>query len=165
MHRAVFYIQGFDPRGPSPYHAMTTEGFASYCAKQDVSFSLSDLNRGNGFVHDWRMTRDKNQNQVDVNFVFLDWNDLIHHYWNRTNNEALVVLAGAFSYLKMFKLGIPQKLYAKSWPMGMTLAAPLIKCVIYSLLFILLGWVAFDLYIHKPCWLVCDIRSICCFIF
>jgi hypothetical protein len=86
--RRVYYLAGFDTRGPSYYHALYR---AQAGLQQDVNqthYLVGDLKRENDDTSGFQVssvplraqTNDA-EAQVETEYIFLQWNDVVRRYW------------------------------------------------------------------------------------
>jgi pimeloyl-ACP methyl ester carboxylesterase len=135
LNRQLFYIAGFDPRGPSVYHAMMKTGYANHCAQRDMQGEMSarqrETHRENTW-HVWQAQTNYGDCQITTRFTFLDWSDLVRTLWVRP--DALALFKGAYASILAARLNIPQQMYRLSWPILITGSVPLIVIVGWTLI-------------------------------
>ncbi|MAS87307.1 MAG: hypothetical protein CMH30_04940 [Micavibrio sp.] len=67
--RKIFYISGFDPRGPGFYHALY--------AQNAPQFHVSKRSKKSAHESHWLV---ENEN-TETDYIFLRWDDIIRQYW------------------------------------------------------------------------------------
>ncbi len=87
--RRVFYLHGFDPRGPSHYHGLYREQAARQAALSGAAMEVHPRkNRGKRFA-EWRIEADYDGDRVETTYEFLRWDDLARAHWSK---DELVLL-------------------------------------------------------------------------
>lgn len=116
--RHVFYISGFDPRGPGHYHQL----YRTECAKQSAVNGLHATvgSRKNAGAHEsaWRIETAS----TVVDYSMLRWDDLVRSRWPRTVAGIVAdVFRGTWGGAKA---GIHGLLLRTSWPTFVATAFP-----------------------------------------
>lgn len=75
MRRHVFYIHGFDPRGPAPYHAICAE------AARERGIAVSPRRKAGSLSAIWEL----HSSSSDVVYEFLRYDDFVRRLWPRWN--------------------------------------------------------------------------------
>ncbi len=146
--RMVFYLSGFDPKGPAHYHRLYLEQAA--LAAQVGGYEVGVGRRRKTWEHgaawsvDWRSTpADGAAGPVTVRteVEFLRWDDIVRNHWSR---DPLVLardlLGTSWLYLRS---GALWRMLRLSWPPVVALVVPLLVLLglIASLpLALLAGW-------------------------
>ena len=144
--RKIFYVSGFDPRGPSAYHSMLTGQFREYCEQNSLNFETSPRKRDEAGNHCWSMQVTNDGMTVINEVVFLDWGRLIREYWVR--NSTVAILKCAWVNIKsMFFPATYWRVLRVNWPIFITMSGPLL-CLILGFLLLLAVfsgiWMALD---------------------
>ncbi|MGQ0484028.1 MAG: hypothetical protein ACT4SY_01550 [Hyphomicrobiales bacterium] len=116
--RQVFYISGFDPRGPSHYHQL----YCTECAKQSaVNGLLATVGpRKNSGAHETTWRIDTTGTVVD--YSLLRWDDLVRSRWPRTAAAIVAdVIRGTWGGARAGIFGL---LLRTSWPTFVNTAFP-----------------------------------------
>lgn len=93
--RRVFYIHGFDPRGPGPYHSLYQENAARASALNDEAITAGKRRRRDALAAEWSVTAETAAGQVETAYDFLRWDDLVRARWSK--NE-LALLGELFAW-------------------------------------------------------------------
>ena len=81
--RHVFYVGGFDPQGPSRYHALYAGEAARQSAVNGMRIDVGRRHNENA-VHAWWPVRAQTDGgEVDVRYEFLRWDDIVRTHWPR----------------------------------------------------------------------------------
>ena len=91
--RRVFYIHGFDPRGPGPYHALYQENAARASALNDEAITAGKRRRRDAIAAEWSVTADTAHGPVETTYDFLRWDDLVRARWSKNELTLLGELA------------------------------------------------------------------------
>lgn len=129
--RVVLYLGGFDPQGPTRYHAMMAEAAAAR-SEGDVHVGprgKSDLPHAST----WRLHGpDVAGGRVETQYHFLRWDDLVRAQWPRSRWRlaALTLVTTA----RMAANGSLWRILQTSWPAFLALALPGLSLVAMGLL-------------------------------
>ena len=112
-HRKVFFISGYDPKGPGWYHGM----FAHEAKLQaDVSGMRLDVSARHNIDREqsvWTIKAREDGNNISSEYVFLRWDDIVRQSWTRGTLAMMGVVFGNFyNYLRN---GILRRLLGTSW--------------------------------------------------
>jgi hypothetical protein len=77
FRRKVFYLSGFDPRGPRFYHGLHREALARHGDLAGESIAVSRWRRGGHHIVDWSVTSGATQAECS----YLCWQDLVRASW------------------------------------------------------------------------------------
>ena len=122
-HREVLYIAGFDPRGASTYHKLTTDEFAKHCVRNTLNGSASKRQMATGKPQFWTLTADRPTGVVTSQLTFLSWDQMVRARWIRRN--AIAILSGARYPISRTGWSIQRRIFQKSWPIAITMFGPL----------------------------------------
>ena len=75
--RHVFYIPGFDPRGPRHYHTLYRENAARQAAVNGWALDIGPRRKLGDFVHRWAVRGAG----VETTYDFLAWDDIVRANW------------------------------------------------------------------------------------
>lgn len=120
--RHVFYISGFDPRGPSHYHALYRDEAARQSGVSGMHIEAGlRHNAGTGSAS-WTVDAAEQGDKVETHYEFLRWDDIAREHWIRSGPRmvwtTLRTTSGALvngALWRMFKL---------SWPPAAALVSP-----------------------------------------
>ncbi|MEM8651339.1 MAG: hypothetical protein AAGF54_12475, partial [Pseudomonadota bacterium] len=127
--RTVFYVSGFDPRGPSPYHSMLTKQFSDYCEEHGLEHETGKRKREVSGNHYWSMSARNGDTHVTNRVVFLDWGKIIRRFWVR--NHLLAVFKGTWTYLKSLFFNTPWHALRVNWPIFLAMTGPLLQILVF----------------------------------
>lgn len=91
--RRVFYIHGFDPRGPGPYHALYQENAARAAALSGRPVEAGARRRRDAIAAEWPVTAGAGDDRVETAYEFLRWDDLVRARWSKNELTLLGELA------------------------------------------------------------------------
>lgn len=86
--RKVFYVHGFDPRGPALYHRMVSEAAATYSARFDVPIEVSPRRTAGRMLSVWTIRWDGHGGAVETDYTYLRWDDIVIRRMRRTRLQA-----------------------------------------------------------------------------
>jgi pimeloyl-ACP methyl ester carboxylesterase len=96
FRRRVYYLGGFDPRGPSHYHALYKQQAAEQSKITGMKITVGDRQRVNAWVNRWNVRSRDNGHVVDTDYQFLGWDDIIRQHWHPGPLKLLRELAYSF---------------------------------------------------------------------
>jgi len=90
VRRHIFYVHGFDPRGPAPYHAIATEAAAAR------GYKITPRRKAGAYASAWEIRGP----QGEATHEFLRYDDLVREIWPRWNGfrRPLAAWRVLFSY-------------------------------------------------------------------
>lgn len=110
MRRTVFYIAGFDPRGPVHYHQTYVAESARQTAVNGMTVEVSRRKTIDAMEAMWTVTA----GSTSVDYRYLRHEDLVRARWPR---PALAVYGGILRYAWHFlRMGVFRMIYRNSWP-------------------------------------------------
>jgi hypothetical protein len=118
--RAVFYLSGFDPRGPGFYHALYREQAEAQGRLTGARLEVGPMERADRLLTTWRVT-DAGGTRTD--YGFLRWDDLIREHWHRSDWHLLADSLAV--YARMTVAGVFRRIRRVSLPFWFTLTYPL----------------------------------------
>ncbi len=131
--RLVFYVSGYDPRGPSHYHKLYTAEAEKQSSLNGMELEIGRRRKVNRLSHAWDISLKSTGTKTE--YEFLRWDDLIRKNWPKNELGLLRVATPAYwSYLKSNLIG---RMWKFSWPVALTIAYPAV--VLFGLLFLALG--------------------------
>ncbi|WP_250484043.1 hypothetical protein [Caballeronia sp. GaOx3] len=101
--RRVYYISGFDPRGPGFYHRLYREEAAKQAALHGVRIATGPRTRAGEHASMWRIDADWKGHAVSTDYQFLHWDDIVRGNWER--NLAKLAWAGLASLVHYMRCG------------------------------------------------------------
>jgi hypothetical protein len=118
FRRHIFYISGFDPRGPAHYHRL----YAKEAAKQAAVNGLAVAVGPRLSISDIESAWLAESNEAEACYSFLRYDDLIRKRWARHD---WAVLGEILRYAWLFtSRGIVRRVLVTSWPGFLSLAYP-----------------------------------------
>ena len=124
--RHVFYVSGFDPKGPAHYHRLYTDEAAvagavgGYNTTVGKRRKLSEHSAG-WSVH-YRATAGDESAEVNTEVEFLRWDDIVRDHWPRHPGVlAADLVKTTWLYLRT---GALWRMYTLSWPPVVALVVP-----------------------------------------
>lgn len=122
--RTVFYIEGYDPRGPAHYHALYRDEAARQASVNGLALTVGSRRRIDAIRSFW----DVRSADTETRYVFLRYDDIMRARWSKTDAEVIGEigrLAWAF---------LTQGVYAGMWRhaprfLVLSLLAPFLLCV------------------------------------
>lgn len=130
-NRVVFYIEGYDPRGPAHYHRLYRDEAAKQQAINGLALKVGPRRNVDGIESQWDVTA----GETRTTYRFLRYDDIIRARWSKTTPAVLndiLRYSGAF-----IRRGVFAKVLVTSWPMFLTITlAPglLLLAVVIALL-------------------------------
>lgn len=112
--RHVFYVSGFDPRGPGHYHALYRDEAAERARQGGEPLQVGPRRRSSALSASWQVDHPAGDAEVRTTFEFLRWDDVIRTHWQRRPLRLLweIVLTTLF-YLRS---GALAKMYRQVRP-------------------------------------------------
>jgi hypothetical protein len=90
--RRVFYVSGFDPRGPVGYYALFRREFWKFRKASGIATEVSKLAMPEGALEAiWTARCDAGAWQTETSFSFLRWDDIIARVYFRPNWQRLLL--------------------------------------------------------------------------
>ena len=96
--RRVYYLSGFDPRGAAFYHRMYRDEARKQAALSGAEFSVGPRRRESGGVSRWQVTAGWGGQQVETEYLFLGWDDIVRAHWLPKRRQVLA--AGVHSLFR-----------------------------------------------------------------
>ena len=122
--RRVFYIAGFDPRGPGHYHLLYRSEAGRQCSVSGMHISVGARHNEGGSSSSWTVNAREGDVEVETDYTFLRWDDIVRDHWIRTGPGILLAtLRTSFGALAN---GALWQMLKRSWPPAVALLAPLL---------------------------------------
>ncbi len=132
MRRTVFYIPGFDPRGPVHYHRLYAEEAAKQTAVNGLALTVSQRRNADALEAVWTITSP----EAETRYRFMRYEDIIRRLWPR---NALQMYASALEYGAYFLTqGVYAMILRNSWPNFIATSYIPISIVNWSILVVLI---------------------------
>jgi hypothetical protein len=101
--RRVYYISGFDPRGPGYYHRLYREEAVKQAALHGVRIDTGPRTRAGEHASMWRVEAEWKGHAVSTEYQFLHWDDIVRCNWER--NLAKLAWAGLANLVQYMRCG------------------------------------------------------------
>jgi hypothetical protein len=82
--RQVFFIGGFDPKGPSSFYQRQRAHLAAHSARHGGTYAVGSRMRSGSYSHAWDIQTGGATGSVSTRFEYLAWDDLVRKQWART---------------------------------------------------------------------------------
>jgi pimeloyl-ACP methyl ester carboxylesterase len=134
--RTVFYIGGYDPRGPAHYHGLYRDEAAKQAKVSGFALTVGPKSKIDAISTRWKVTSPA----TETDYIFLRYDDIVRQRWSRTN---IAVLRDILDYTwEAIRSGVLAGGYKLSRPMFMfSLFAPSLVAIA-AMLAILAGILA-----------------------
>lgn len=127
MRRLVFYLHGFDPRGPAYYHALYRDEAAKQAQVTGRSLSVGPRRALGPFASAWTVAAEAGGGPAETLFEIQRWDDIVRAHWARNAiSIAIEALRYAWQFLRagvyrrIFRLQ-PQRVLTALTPMATVL--------------------------------------------
>ena len=134
MRRHVFYISGYDPRGPSHYHRLYREEAAKQASVNGLTLDIGPRLTPGPFESAWRI----GGGQTLTTYSFLRYDDIMRKRWTRSNFGVLMEILRYTA--KFLRRGVVARTLLVSWPTFITMIYPPALVALAVLLSLLAGW-------------------------
>ena len=130
--RTVFYVAGFDPKGPAYYHDIYRHEAPRQAATSGMQISVGERTRRDNLHAAWRIEAVEDGVEVETDYIFLRWDDIVRQNWPRGSVRLFFTMLS--TYWHHIRSGFLMRTYATAWPTALAGA--------YPALFLLLAVVA-----------------------
>lgn len=144
FRRHVFFVSGFDPRGPAPYYARFEQGAAVAAARHDMSLEVSPRERISKVVNRWSLKANRPDGKTEATYDFLRWDDDIRKIWSGRKAPSLAA-AAFFIVGDCWRRGFIQENYGIARALGLAVMLPPAALILAALLSSVLGVGAWSL--------------------
>lgn len=121
--RHVLYLSGFDPQGPSHYHALYAEQAALQARVSGYRLTVGPRQRaGPNAAWDIEWCADDGGASVYTRYEFLRWDDIVRAHWPRGQWRLLGVTLATTA--RLVANGSLWRILQTSWPAFLALALP-----------------------------------------
>jgi hypothetical protein len=131
-HRRVFYVSGFDPKGPAWYHDLYAAEARKQAAVAGYELKVGERGRAGKFVARWPLGWRKDGVEVETVYDFLRWDDIMRAHWPR--GEFHLIWVFLRTYWRYITTGVLPRVLRTSWPTGIAACYPAV--LILGLVFI-----------------------------
>lgn len=136
--RHVFYLSGFDPRGPAFYRRLYQSEAARQSVVNGMALGIGERTKPGAHSQAWRIQAQTDAGTVETTYEFLRWDDLIRKYWQR--NELRVLLDYCRVYAMCIANGMFGHVLKTAWPPFVAAVVPLILVLAMLALAMVAGW-------------------------
>ena len=125
FRRHVFYLHGFDPRGPAVYHSFFRDGAQSAGQRWDRSISVGQRKRTGPHSSLWTIESQdwRSDTSVITAYEVLRWDDVVRRHWFARREARLAYEACAFA-LRSWRRGILKVSYRPAWAGFLAMVVP-----------------------------------------
>ncbi|MCX7256253.1 MAG: hypothetical protein NTZ64_05805 [Polaromonas sp.] len=138
--RHVFYLSGFDPRGPAFYRRLYASESARQSAVNGMTLTIGERSKPSKLSSAWTIQASVEGQAVETRYEFLRWDDLIRKYWER--NELRVILDYCRVYAMCIANGMFGHVLKTAWPPFLAAVVPLLLILAALGLASAAGWSA-----------------------
>ncbi len=132
--RHVFYISGYDPRGPSHYHRLYKDEARKQAAINGLALDIGPRRSLDPFESTWRI----GTGETVTDYRFLRYDDIMRSRWTKSN---FGVLWEILRYTgKFLRRGVFARTLMVSWPTFVTIVYPVSLALLALLIALLAGW-------------------------
>ncbi len=112
--RHVFYLSGFDPRGPAFYRRLYASESARQSAVNGMTLAIGERSKPSKLSSAWTIQASVADQTVETRYEFLRWDDLIRKYWQR--NALRIVLEFFRVFAMCVSNGMLWRFLKTAWP-------------------------------------------------
>jgi hypothetical protein len=147
--RRVFYVSGFDPKGPAWYYELFAAEAPKQAAASGYDLKVGERGRAGKFVARWRLDWSKDGEHTETVYDFLRWDDIMRAHWPR--GEFNLIWVFLRTYWRYLETGVLQRVLRTSWPTFIAACYPAVLILALVFVAILLPILAATLF--SPAWL------------
>lgn len=140
--RHVFYLSGFDPRGPSFYHGLYQTESQSQAHMESMSISVGKRTSPSKRVSRWEITARTQGLEVSTRYDFLRWDDIIRRHWTR--NEGRLLAQTLSTFWLFLRTGRIATCWTAAWKPTALFIFPTAFLVLTLVLAVAGGWAAYQ---------------------
>lgn len=120
----MFYVSGFDPKGPLFYHSLYRAEAAKQAAVTGTSILVENRSGTSSLAEQWRIRATFGECTVDTTYEFLRWDGIVRRHWARTEWRMFIdLLRTAWLYIGS---GALLRVLLTAWPPFVTALYPAI---------------------------------------
>jgi hypothetical protein len=134
--RHVFYVSGFDPKGPAWYHDLFAAEAPKQAAVAGYTLKVGGRGRAGKFVARWIVAWENDGQRVETVYDFLRWDDVMRAYWPRGAFHLVWVFLR--TYWRYLETGVLPRVLRTSWPTGIAACYPAVLILSLVVIAILL---------------------------
>ena len=111
--RKVFYVSGYDPRGPLWYHGIYRREGEKQARLSGMSIAVSRREKLANDVVSWNVDAETGGIATTTDYSFLRWDDIVRSYWPRGPRLAWLTFGVVATFIRH---GVLRRVLAASWP-------------------------------------------------
>ena len=112
--RAVYYVSGFDPKGPNWYHGTYRRQSKLQSLLSGMTIDVGQRRAGDDHVASWRINAIEDGQRVETDYLFLRWDDIMRDHWPKgTWKMCRLAFSNLYGYLRS---GVLWRVYKTAWP-------------------------------------------------
>jgi hypothetical protein len=111
--RKVFYVSGYDPRGPVWYHGIYRREAARQAELSGMRIAVSRRDKTTNDIATWQVEAETGGIETATDYHFLRWDDIVRSYWPRGPRLAWLTFAVVATFIRHGVLG---RVLRTSWP-------------------------------------------------
>jgi hypothetical protein len=138
--RHVFYLSGFDPRGPSFYHDLYKTESEYQVHAQEISIAVGKRTTPSKRLSRWDITASANGHAISTRYDFLRWDDIVRQHWTR--NEGLLLLKTLATFWLFLRTGLLARAWKAAWKPTALFIYPTLFLLLTLLLAVAASWAA-----------------------
>jgi len=146
--RRVFYVSGFDPKGPAWYYELFATEALKQAAVSGYQLKVGSRGRAGKFVARWTLEWEKDGERVETVYDFLRWDDIMRAHWPR--GEFWMIWVFIRTYWRYLQTGVLPRVLRTNWPTGIAACYPAV--LILSLVFIAIALPILGAAFFSPWW-------------
>ena len=100
QRRHVFFLHGFDPRGPAAYHSMYAREAAKQAALDGATVTVTKRQNDGRQASRWTVRADYDGQTTETRYEFLRWDDIVRRHWPKRKGPLLALV---LNYLRAFR--------------------------------------------------------------
>ncbi len=135
--RTVFYVAGFDPKGPAYYHDIYRHEAPRQAAIGGIEISVGARTRRDKHHAAWRIEAVEDGVKVETDYVFARWDDIVRHNWPRGAFRLFFIMLK--TYWHHIRSGFLLRTYATAWPTALAGAYPALFLLLAVAIGMLIG--------------------------
>lgn len=121
-------MSGFDPKGPSFYYQMFVENAAKQAALSGMRIDVSKRKRSGKFISKWHIHAVEDGVEVETDYEFLRWDDIIiHQHWPRGPFKLFALMLK--TYGRHLRSGFLYRTFVNAWPTAICGAYPAVLLI------------------------------------
>jgi hypothetical protein len=145
----VFYVSGYDPRGPLWYHGIYRREAAKQAELSGMRIAVSRRDKSASDIATWRIEAETGGIETATEYDFLRWDDIVRGYWPRGLRLSWLTFAVVATFIRHGVLGRVLKaswptficgVYPSSFVLGLAAAAMLVGLIAGYAIAWLAGW-------------------------